>query len=365
MEEQMHLNGQTPLRSSLIAENERVFILTEIFHDALLLNQSLAIQAIGKSASAELGFSMADLKDKLIDTLIPDFATELIPLLSNGFFKEKELCVNSKDGKVQWANLSGFYTGLLTDINGFIIIRLNVLRDTIAIKNQLAAKTNEMDHFIYVASHSLRGPIATIKGLTDIAKTEKDPVQLDFILDKIREFGDRLDSKLYKLISFASADRDRGIPTGNLDAAHLETQLIEESKKILENPPAIVCRVNLPTYKINENLIESLMINLVTFLLSAPIFTDSSIHLQVAEQGNFLKISINTFGLSFDEKFQHILLGNHGYGHLLEQPNLTEAYSAQKVIQKLNGRVGFERATDFEGIVKITIPYSFVSLYKK
>lgn len=361
-------NIRHSLQKSLIGQSDSLCILQQIFPDAFLLDYSFRIQSIGKSVTSDLGYSLADLKDQPIDNVISDFTKHTHSLLQDGFFSQKEYSLKSKHHDSIPVTLSGFYTGLLTDIDGLIILLYENTGETDSVQKKLTAKTDEMDHFIYQASHSLRGPLATIRGLINIAKIELDPQKLHFIHAQLHEFANRLDTKLYKLMCFAEADREVGIPLGVVNAQVLEQKLIEVRDQIVSEPPAISCMVfDMDDKSVNEHLIESLLVNLTGFLLSAPRQSTSSI--QVCVKGNkaianVVHMVIDTVGLNFDSSFQKNLLDQHGYGHLLEQPELTSAYAAQKVIFKLHGKIEFEAIGEHQSRITISIPYNFISIKK-
>ena len=352
----------TDVRNSLISPNDTLHFLQEVFYDTILLDSQLTIQSIGKHIISDLGYSKEELKSKSVEIIIPDFAERAFALLQTGFFSQQRFHLVSKTGDLITVNLSGFYSGLLTDVNGFVVLRYDNLSDTHVIQDQLNLKAEELDHFIYQASHSLRGPLATIRGLINIAKIEKDPTQLIFIHNQLEEFSNRLDAKLYKLMCFAEADRTRGIPTGLMCPAVFTNKL----KQVIEQHTIKMvfkgCFVaGMATDKLNEHLIESIITNLINFLFIDDHSAHGTIEVHVIGGTGFVEIIVKITGFCFGESFQKSLTGDHGYGHLLEQPNLTGAYSVRKVVHKLQGKISFTQ-TAAESSIHVKIPYSSISL---
>jgi light-regulated signal transduction histidine kinase (bacteriophytochrome) len=77
--------------------------------------------------------------------------------------------------------------------------------DQIASLNRKLEQINiEFNEFIYRTSHDVRGPIATIKGLTNVAKLESKCPELDIYFDLISKVANRLDLILEHLNGTAS-----------------------------------------------------------------------------------------------------------------------------------------------------------------
>jgi len=53
------------------------------------------------------------------------------------------------------------------------------------INEELTKRNTELDNFVYSVSHDLRAPIASVLGLIDLAKRDKEPEMRDVYLDKI------------------------------------------------------------------------------------------------------------------------------------------------------------------------------------
>lgn len=66
--------------------------------------------------------------------------------------------------------------------------------------NDLLKINNELKTYLYKASHDIRGPIATILGLSQLGQESTEPEELQFYLKHIHETGFRLDETLQNLL---------------------------------------------------------------------------------------------------------------------------------------------------------------------
>ncbi|MBS1506218.1 MAG: HAMP domain-containing histidine kinase [Bacteroidetes bacterium] len=74
--------------------------------------------------------------------------------------------------------------------------------------NELLVKTNqELDRFVYSASHDLRSPLSSILGLVEIAKKSKDPEEINMCLNLIQDRVKVQDSFIYEIIEYARNNR--------------------------------------------------------------------------------------------------------------------------------------------------------------
>lgn len=74
-------------------------------------------------------------------------------------------------------------------------------KELVKSNEQLSASRRDLDTFIYRLSHNIRGPLATLLGLTNIAKIDvTDPVTTD-IIDKITITAKKLNDTLTQLIT--------------------------------------------------------------------------------------------------------------------------------------------------------------------
>ncbi len=73
--------------------------------------------------------------------------------------------------------------------------------------NSLATTNHEMDQFLYSASHDLRAPITSLKGLVNIASTEHDPTEVKAYLTLMNQIIDQQDRFIAEIINFSRNKR--------------------------------------------------------------------------------------------------------------------------------------------------------------
>ncbi|MDX1902885.1 MAG: PAS domain S-box protein, partial [Thermonemataceae bacterium] len=110
-----------------------------------------------------------------------------------GFIDNKEVLFKKKDGSTFWALMSliaqkdsegnTYFDGAIRDIT-----QIKEIKEQIEIQNQELKKiNNELDRFVYSASHDLKAPLASILGLINVAKMEQEPSLLYGYMDMIQE----------------------------------------------------------------------------------------------------------------------------------------------------------------------------------
>jgi signal transduction histidine kinase len=104
-----------------------------------------------------------------------------------------EIQITSKTGERKWMMLNA--TPYL-DTKGKVIGSIGLFTNI----DELKGVNEELELFIYKASHDLRGPLASILGLTSLAKKEKNSEETANYLGMIDESAKKLDSILMALV---------------------------------------------------------------------------------------------------------------------------------------------------------------------
>jgi len=80
--------------------------------------------------------------------------------------------------------------------------------ERIKVSNRKLKKTNvELDSFVYSVSHDLRAPIASVKGLLQLIKSEKKPTQTGQYLDMIAKSVDQQDLFIREILDLSRNSR--------------------------------------------------------------------------------------------------------------------------------------------------------------
>jgi PAS domain S-box-containing protein len=129
-------------------------------------------------------------------------------------FKDVEVINYTKDGKPYWVNIE---VQPILDGNGkitqFIAIESDVTerkanQKALEERNEELIKTNaELDRFVYSASHDLRAPISSLLGLIEVARMEKDPKNLEQLLDLKKKSLLRLDQFIKDIVDHSRNTR--------------------------------------------------------------------------------------------------------------------------------------------------------------
>jgi signal transduction histidine kinase len=349
------------ITKSLISSDDLFSILLAIFPDTIFLNLQFNILSLGGSIAADLGYSERELEGSSIQVLSDELPTVIGHRLLNGYFEEEKFHVRTKDGEQLMAGLSGFYTGLLTDVNGFIVLRFRNLDGVKSFYKKLEAKTDELDQFIYQAAHSLRGPLATIKGLTRIGKAEgsHDKGEMEYIVNQIGVFSEMLDEQLHRLTFLAEVDKEEQEPR-EMDFTKIDGKLRETVEQ--HSPDRVVNFTSSfeanSFHKTNDALLCSLLINLFSFLVSQPKKSENNLRLELFVDETSTEILIRLHGFSFSEEKRKILADEaHSYAELLRRPDMLFCYAAHKILVKMHGGISFNFLSNEDQVVIIYFPH--------
>ncbi|MBT30472.1 MAG: hypothetical protein CMO01_12505 [Thalassobius sp.] len=134
-----------------------------------------------------LGYLLASKISKPLRNLVSEINKTLET--ENNFY----LQLNFKNNSEEVKELNMAFNKLMNKVNKqFTEIRKN--NDQLELQNEALLKVNkELDHFVYSASHDLRAPIVTVKGLMSLIETETDDKIKEEYLKKANTCLNRLD----------------------------------------------------------------------------------------------------------------------------------------------------------------------------
>jgi light-regulated signal transduction histidine kinase (bacteriophytochrome) len=256
--------------------------------------------------------------------------------------------------------LTGFYLGLISDLNGSIILKIKNVDELDQVNQQLLLKKAELEDFIYRTAHDLRGPLATIRGLVNLIKARKDNDELELLIAMMSERTDKLNERLSHLLYLTLAGREVSTPNNIVDFKVIESEI----QKIANQngiPAFVKINFSAPETRLhgaNEILIQALIITLLQHTLSLPMSRlDSSVSITVTRESNSLKIGIESTGFIADEAIQEALSKSEFiYSDILNYPQLVNYYTAQKIASGLQSQVYLHLYNDNRQQLNVSIP---------
>lgn len=347
---------QTIISNEVIRER-----IGSIFPDSVILDSHFNFISVSQNILEATGYTRSDLKGKSVSMFShgDDIQKLLEEKLRPGYFVEEQFEIRKKnEGTIRYS-VSGFYLGLIADINGMIVLKFKNLDEINLMYDRLDAKTTEIDSFVYLSAHALRGPLATIKGLANLARSTKKQEELDYIVQKIDVFADQLDDKLHRLIYFAESDKGYEAPEQDLSLQSICEALMANIREASIDHPAHFACSTLDQSLVLENgkVILALLRNIVLFFCQQSKHPDNLLIFDLHSNASATEIIIRAKGFQLNaeltEKLSNI---NFGYSEILHYPELINCYAAKKIIFKLRGNIQFILTPSQEVVVLMTVP---------
>lgn len=342
---------------AVITENDIRAVIRKIFVDAIILKAPYTIVSVGESLSALFGIPHGHLDGMPLSEFSKQMPSRdtLTGLLRPGFFDKYEVTLDSRTGMSVQCTLSGFYLGIIGDISDMIIVNIKPSRLITTQCHTVQIRQKDLDDFIYAASHDLRGPLATIKGLISLMNLpgEKD---YDFFLEKMTYLADSLDDRLHKLIYFAESDKCGEFS----EQLSLEDILYRLNLSKDDQYPGKRVRLipidPYPTTKLREsNLLLALFHSIRLFFIRN---CDRSFELSIGAKETDTTLdfvlTVDNFLLTSAQR-QNFEVINFGYTEVLSNPQFAEIYSAKKIILRLQGSM-YLKTSDKQVTACISIP---------
>jgi hypothetical protein len=340
--------------------------LNTILADSVILDLGLGIAAIGRDVENLMGVSTEDMRGE-------DFANicfginlreQLEERLRSGYFHGLDANLWTRRGESCTVSLSGFYMGLISDINGYIILKVKLKEDNSVLKTELFIKKRELDTFIYRAAHDLRGPLATIKGLVNLLKMRKSDLEVDELTNLIEIHADKLDDRLFKLLYLANDNGHYEDGTGCIDFNVLRDAMLKTIKDNCQLDKAIL-GFHAPSTQlcqVNDRAITRLVQHTMLYVISLPVQNVTQdnqlvVDFQARVNRGSLHITVRTQGFVTSDAMRRVIQQPSSlYNDLLSHPLLFNYYVAYKETTLLRGSLQVQYQGEAKQVIELSIP---------
>lgn len=257
-------------------------------------------------------------------------------------------------------------SALPTEINASMLPDGNLLgmvRDISERKRteeDLLQKVQEMDAFIYRASHDLRGPLASISGLTAIGREEIGDKLAVLYFDKIRDSAERLDNILQELSKIARVTQAK-IEPARLDLDKEISDILDSLKHIPNfSQIKILKEINVSAVFCDKILLiiilQNLIINSVNYY-----DTDKETHfirIQALEWPDRTEIVISDNGIGIPTEIQEKVFEMFFRGSNISKGSGLGLYIVKNAVKKLKGTIHLESKEGEGATFTIGLPRS-------
>ncbi|HEY9048404.1 MAG TPA: ATP-binding protein [Ohtaekwangia sp.] len=225
------------------------------------------------------------------------------------------------------------------------------------VNQSLKQVNDELDNFIYKTSHDIRGPLASLKGMCNVALMDvKDPVALDY-LSKLDTTAERLNTILTRLLIINQINNSK-LSVARIDFENIVNDvLLLEKKKGLPQKLRIQRNIhNQTTILSDKELIRIVLENLIDNAIK--FYNDSDrvdsfveIHISSNEQGQ-VKVRVIDNGIGISEANPGKLFRMFFRASERSETGGIGLYIVKTATAKLGGRVGL-----------LTTPEGFTEFY--
>jgi PAS domain S-box-containing protein len=299
-------------------------LLKNSIHNAVfILDTNGVIAGISRGVESIYGYSQEDLCGKYFDILFTKGACrrqkpelELSAVLQQGTVSDYNYILH-KDGRKIWTEGESI---LITDVWGdsFIIKNVHALenqkklqRELLEQNKKLRRLNNDLDTFVYTASHDLKNPVRNIESLVSIVESElqqgASPDSVEPVIAHIHSALDRFKATLNELtvISRIDAPTDEKEPYVRFDV--LLEEVLYDLNDLIERSDAILYTDfdAAPGLHFSRKNLRSILFNLLSNALKYKSGDRRpEIRIESTEANGYVLLSVEDNGMGI-EKSQH------------------------------------------------------------
>jgi PAS domain S-box-containing protein len=232
----------------------------------------------------------------------------------------------------------------MVDEEGRTIGALVAVHDETELRNseeKLRGKVQELDTFIYKASHDLKGPLSSMAGLINLAKIELTGAESEQYLERLEQSNQKMEAILHDLLELAHISQGTSIRR-KVNLQELIWSVINSLKDLPECSD-IAFRVNIPEEadfvsddKLIRGIIQNLIHNSIKYRRKV---SDSFIQIDARHLGDSFSITVNDNGIGIKADMHEQVFKMFFRGHFTSTGSGLGLYIVKNAVDKLKGRI--------------------------
>jgi PAS domain S-box-containing protein len=208
----------------------------------------------------------------------------------------------------------------------------------------------ELMTFMYKASHNLRGPVATLSGLINVAQMEvQDPLSTRYI-KMLGERANHLEFTLSELIAITKVKQE-DLSLAPLDfQALLDDTLLSFEKPIREH--GVLVDLTIKTQKpfiTDERLLRGILFYLIDNSIKFRNNSEPRIRVVVEQQSGGILLTVADNGPGIDPAIQEKIYDMYYRGHEKSQGSGLGLYIVASIVERLCGYITLESSGNDDG----------------
>lgn len=247
------------------------------------------------------------------------------------------------DDYILKSNLSRLPSAILSAVKKRKLEKLKrEARHALRQQNSELTKVNqELDNFVYSVSHNLRGPLASVMGLLNIALAEKDASCIPALLRMMQSSVQKLDGTLHEILEFARNARHE-VHLGEIDWMQVISSCFHRLEYLDPDKQFncdIILHTEAPFFSDGARLqviLTNLLSNAMVFKAVEPPYT---VNIEVRTTGVDATITIKDNGIGMPEHILPRIFDMFYRGHEKSHGAGLGLYIVREILAKLRGSV--------------------------
>lgn len=276
-----------------------------------------------------------------------------------------EVLFKRKNGETFTGLLSSMLTVGEDGVNYFD----GAIRDVTAIKitqeklkeqnDQLTKLNSELDSFVYSASHDLKAPLSSVKGLIYLAKLEKEKEKSDEYLHLIEKSITKLDEFIEDIINLSRNSRLE-VAKESIEFAGIIEDILDNFKYLpnFERLQQILEIDQQCEFYSDRRRVMIIFSNIISNAIRYynPNASRPYLKVQIRNTENEAVISISDNGIGIDKKYQKRIFEMFFRASDNSKGSGIGLYIVKETIDKLNGKISVKSEEGEGSVFKIILP---------
>jgi signal transduction histidine kinase len=213
-------------------------------------------------------------------------------------------------------------------------------------KNELLSKTNqELDRFVYSASHDLKAPLSSMQGLIEIAQRTEDPEEVKTCLGMMKERVLNLDAFILEIIDYSRNSRLE-LKKEKFNLMNLVMEVVD-SLRYAEGFENIYLKYNMPKeleIESDRSRLKVVLNNLIGNSLKYhdPAKDNPLVEISATSQNSDFKIEIQDNGLGIATEHTPKIFDMFYRASEKSKGSGLGLYIVKETVEKMNGKISVE-----------------------